>query len=854
MSDPTQDNPAPGSAFPATPPPLRPGDKVDPYTIKEQIGSGGSSVVFKAVDELLGKQVAIKQFLLTGRDNEPGLREKILTEARLHQTAAAADPERLVQVVDVVDGPHGLLLISEYISGPSLEQILAQNTVPMDVKQALGIIAATAMALDTIHEQGIVHLDLKPANILMPRAGGLKISDFGLATEINQQATPISGTVRYMAPELVQGGKVDGRADIYALGIMAYEMLAGREKFDEAFKLVLRDQRNQAIRWVKWHTNPKAQAPSLNELAPEVSPRLAEFVAKMMHKDINQRVDSAKDVLKAIKKHFAGKDVAAADTQARGSDKVADSSASPGDTSVLPSKSHGRLYAVIAAAVLVLATGIVGFYLFNQSRAERLAAIEKASTTMELAKEDYREGAYESALAKFEQVSQVPLAKDAFGRHARAGMFLAQGQLDVTAGHFEEAIRAFENAAGLGDEYNDKAQPLIDDARQASAFAETSTRIEDMIANQQFGEARKELQTWRDLAATEREQQTLRSLGAKLEDQQSRWRVKDLIREANDLTSRGQRNEAIEVLKTGPQKVAITDLLAQLEAQARSDEAVTLAEAALGRGATQEAIQYFEKALEAVPDNKLKERLTDLHSAWHLEEGLRMLAAGNTVGADQHLTESLGYRPDNQRAREALAQIESTGRRLAFIEAGDTAFARRDYDTAIKQYQNALDLGVDGPLSDKMATVRVQVLLAQSRAALAAGRIDEASEHVNQAQQLAADNPDVAAVVHEVQVRGEYVRHLKAGDEARARSSFGEAKRHYLQAKEAMDTPQVRARLDETEYDHILALAREFIAAEEYLSASAQLQIAASIRMTDEVQALRDEIEAKSPGEASPTP
>lgn len=854
MPDPTQDTPDSGSPFPATPPPLRPGDKVDPYTIISQIGSGGSSVVFKAVDDLLGKKVAIKQFLLTGQENQPGLRESIQTEARLHQKAAAADPDRLVQVVDVVDGPHGLLLISEYISGPSLEQILAQNTAPMDTKQALGIIAATAMALDTIHEQGIVHLDLKPANILMPRAGGLKISDFGLATEINQQATPISGTVRYMAPESVEEGKVDGRADIYALGMMAYEMLAGREKFDQAFKLVLRDQRNQAIRWVKWHTNQKAQAPSLKELVPEVSPRLADLIAKMMHKDPLQRVGSAKDVLNAIKKNFAGKDLSSSDKHTADSDTVAQSTTSPGDTTLLPTKSHGRLYAIVAAVVLVLAVGSVGYYLYNQSRSETLAAIEKARTTLELAKEDYREGAYDSALNKFQQVSQIPQAEDAFGRHARAGALLAQGQVDVKAGRFDEAIRSFEDAAALGDEYQDKAQPLIDDARQAGAFADTSTRIDDMIAKQQFGEARKELQAWRDLAATEQEQQTLRSLGAKLEDQQSRWRVKDLIRQANELTRQGKRNEAIELLNTGPQKLAITDLLEQLQAQARSDEAVTLAEAALDRGDTQEAIQYFEKASEAVDNEALKERLTDLRSEWLLEEGLRMLAAGNTVGADQLLTESLGYRPDNQRAREALSQIASSERRFAFIEAGDTAFARHDYDTAIKQYQNALDLGVDGPLSDKMATVRVQVLLAQSRASLAAGRIDEASERVNQAQQLAPESPDVAAVFHEVQVKGEYVRHLKAGDEARARSSFGDAKRHYLQAKDAMDTPQVRARLDETEYDHILALAREFIAAKEYRSALAQLQIAAGIRMTDEIQTLRNRIAEESPTDAPPSP
>ncbi len=837
-----------------TPLPLRPGDKVEPYTITSQIGSGGSSVVFKATDPVLGTKVAIKQFLLSGEVDEPGLREKIRTEARLHQKAAARDPDRLVQVVDVVDGPHGLLLISEYISGPSLEQILAQNTESMGVKQALGIIAAAAMALDTIHGQGIVHLDLKPANILMPRAGGLKVSDFGLAAESNKQAAPTAGTVRYMAPELLQNEKVDGRADIYSLGMMAYEMLAGRAKFDQAFKLVLRDQRNQAVRWIKWHTNRRAEAPRLSELVPAVKPQLADLVAAMMHKDPAQRVGSAKDLLKAIKRHFAGKDAAPEKSGTGTHASLPAQSTTPGDTDTLPTRSRTRLYTIIAAAACVLIATSAGLFVLNKNRTARQDALTQARTTMDLGKEAYREGRYEEAMMKFQRVSQIKQAQDAFGRHAQAGALLAKGQLDAEAGRFDQAILAFSKAGEFGDEYHDKAQPLIDDTRQAKAFSETTTQIDTLIGNHQFGEARKALQAWRDLAATEQEQQTLRALGAKLEDQLSRWRVKELVRQANELTRLGKRSEAIERLKTGPQKLEVSDLLDRLEAEAESDQAVILAEAALDRGDTEEAIHQFEQALEARPDDKLNDRLTDLRSDWLLEEGLRMLAHGNTVGADQLLTESLGYRPDNQRARDALAQIASSGRRLAFIEAGDAAAERRDYDTAIKQYENALELGVDGPLSEKMAGVRVQLLLVQSRAALADGQIDVATEKVNQAQQLDSASPDVAAVLHEVQVRGEYVRHLRAGDEARHRSAFGEAKRHYLRAKEAIDTPQVRARLDETEYDHILAQARDFLAAKEYPSAKAQLQIAAGIRMTDEVQALLDQVSAEEPSTNEPSP
>lgn len=828
---------------------LRPGDHVDPYTIGRQIGSGGSSVVYKATDELLGTHVAIKQFLLTGVDDEAQLRAKIMTEAKLHQKAAKADPDRLVQVVDVVDTPKGLLLISEYISGPSLEQILAQNTDPMSLKQALGIVAAAALALDAIHAQGIVHLDLKPANILMPRAGGLKISDFGLASKINDQSPPTAGTVRYMAPELLNNKKVDGRADLYALGMMAYEMLAGREKFDQAFKLILRDQRNQAVRWVKWHTNPRTKAPPLIELVPDIPQQVSDLVARLMEKDPALRVGAAKDLLKAIKRHFAGKDIGPALNDVGPIDEFDSDSTTPGDTAALPKRANFLKYGIIAAAVIVLISAGVGLFFLNQSRVQRQQVLDKARETMNQAKQAYQDGRYDAALAEFDRVAQNEAVRETFGRHAQAGALLSQGRLDAVALRYDEAIRAFNKAAELGDEYREKAKQLADETRQAQAFAQTVAGIETHIDNRAFGEARKELDKWRDLAATEQEQQTLRALGTRLEDQLARWRVQELIREANDLTRSGQRDEAIELLKTGPQKMEVTDLLAHLQAQATADMAVTLAEAALDRNDPEQAIQQFELALKATPNNVvLKNRLTEVRSDWLVEEGMRMLAQGNTIGADQMLTEALGYQPDNQRARDGLAQIASSGRREAFIEAGDTAAANGDYDTALRQYENALQLGVDDPLGDKMTTMRVQVLLKQSRASLENGQIDQAGDLVTQAHQLAPEDPDVAAVRQEVEVRGEYVRHLNAGNEARARSAFGEAKRHYLRAREAMETPQIRALLDETEFDHLLAQARDYIAAKQYASARAQLQIAAGIRMTDEIRALLEQVRNEDPG------
>lgn len=841
MSDPDTTRPQPAS------PPLKRGDKVEQYTIRKQVGSGGSSVVFKAKDDLLGHYVAVKQVLMPGGEGDKKLRKKIRTEAKHHKTATKADPKRLVQLLDVVDGPHGLLLISEFIDGPSLEQILAQNPLPMDPKQAMGIIAAAAMALEAIHRQGVVHLDLKPANILMPRTGGLKISDFGLAAGVDDRATANAGTARYMAPELLRGEKVDGRTDLYALGMMTYEMIAGREKFDQAFRPVLRDQHNQAARWMKWHTNKRAKPPALGELVPGVPPQLVELVGQMMEKDPDKRIGSAEQLLKAIRYQVAGKDLPTDIDPAQQFDDAPSSQTSPGDTAALPPRKRAARYWIAGATVCVLLCALGGLLLIGQGRGARRAQVQQAHQTMTEAGQAYREGSYTEALLRFQKVIDRWPARSEIGRHARAGALLAQGRIDADADRYDQALSAFQQASAMGEVYEDKARPLIDDTRQAKAFDQTVKQIESMIEAHAFGEARKKLDGWRDLTTTETERQALRAVGARLEDQQSRWRVRELIEQANALNQQGKRGEAIELLKDSPKRLGVIELLEQLEADAVYDQAVALAEDAEARGDLEEAIHQYQLARDARSGEAFKDKLIDLQSRWLVEEGLRLLALGDTVGADQKLTEALGFSPDNQRAREALAGIASSSRRSAFISAGDTAMAKRNFDTALRQYKNALALGVDDGLTVKMTEARVQNLLTQSRAALLSGRVDEAIDLVGQASQLASDSPDVAAALHEVEVRGAYLRHLSAGDQALGRSAFGQAKRHYRHAKEAMDTPQIRARLDEAEYDHILAQARDFIAAEEYPSAKAQLQIAAGIRMTDEIRLLLDEVSAKDP-------
>ena len=141
-----------------------------------------------------------------------------------------------------------------------------------------------------------------------------------------QQHALSLGSVRYMAPELFRDEPVDGRADIYALGMIAYEMLAGRNAFEDAFKIVLRDQRNQPLRWMKWHTNLRAKAPPLTQLNPKASPALSDLVARMIEKDPSSRIASAHELLRAIRRHFA----TAGDAPAPGSEENLSEPGRPG--------------------------------------------------------------------------------------------------------------------------------------------------------------------------------------------------------------------------------------------------------------------------------------------------------------------------------------------------------------------------------------------------------------------------------------------------------------------------------------------------------------------------------------------
>jgi serine/threonine protein kinase len=204
------------------------GQTLDRYEIIELIGEGGMATVYRARQPRLQRDVAVK-VMQPALAADPTFRQRFEREA---QTAANLRHPNILTVHDYGESDGGqLYLVVEYMRGGALRDALERG---MALEKAVEIAAQIAEALDYAHGQGVVHRDVKPNNILLTRDERPLLADFGLVKPIQGDrrltATGVMlGTPDYMAPEQVQGEEVDGRADVYALGVMLYEMLTGQQ-------------------------------------------------------------------------------------------------------------------------------------------------------------------------------------------------------------------------------------------------------------------------------------------------------------------------------------------------------------------------------------------------------------------------------------------------------------------------------------------------------------------------------------------------------------------------------------------------------------------------------------------------
>ncbi len=843
-----------GNSNPASLAGINLGDKIDKFEIVDQIGAGGTSIVWKGHDRLLNRFVAIKQLapeMLAGADDD--YRERFRQEAALQKKITDGQPA-LVQVYEFVEDDRGLFIVMEYVDGVSLDALLSKSGKPLDVPTALGIVGAAAMALEVLHQANIVHRDLKPSNILLPKAGGLKLCDFGLATLVGDQDALSIGTVRYMAPELSRSEPAAPRSDIYSLGIIAYEMLAGRSKFEDAFKIVMRDQRNQALRWMKWHTNIRAKAPALPKLNPQVNETLGELVARMMEKDPALRIGSCSDLLGAIRRHFApGQETASA---AEGAPVVAGAAeiaaaagavASANPTAALPTPS--RLPLILGAILGVQLLIGLGFYMVSQNRQQ--AAVERvraaAQSTFMDARQRYDDGHFGTAKDKFDALALEWPKDPVLGVGSEAFAQLCQARLDLEAQRFDAALAGLlqvrERSVLKGD-YQRDVQRLIDETTKASAFAREVQTIQQFMTEGRFDLARQRLNEQRRLALRPAEEKQLADLAAQIEDQVRKQRIDNILAEANRRVDSNELESAISYLeeaRADHPNHKLDTLLEDLKrnrsyAQARSDAArFTTA------GQLEDAIRALQRAQKIKKDDAVATQINELRSRLAYQQARAAQDAGDLTRATQLYTQALGF-ADNPAAREALAKLETAGQKAAFLRAGDDAFAAGDYSSAVKQYQNALKLGPDADIRTKLVASQVRQQVMQGRSLMEQGKLEEAAQVFAEVSQTAPDDAELRTATAALTRQRDYLKALKEGDAAREQSKFGEAKRLYMQARQVMTTPEIEQRITDTEYEHFVAQGRGYMGVKRWTEARAALRSAMSVRPTDEVRQLLEEV------------
>src|SRR6476620_182197 len=210
---------------------LHPGDQLDHYRIEGVVARSGMASIFRATDMRTGRQVAIKV-------PHPEVEADVVLFDRFKREAEIGEKLDHPGVMKVYSDPDrsGIYMVMEWVDGRLLRQVMGeQKTVPVD--RAIHIATNISDALDYIHRNGVVHRDLKPENIMLDSEDQIKLIDFGIAGKLGARRltfaklSQVLGTPDYISPEQVKGKRGDGRSDIYALGVMLYEMLTGKTPF-----------------------------------------------------------------------------------------------------------------------------------------------------------------------------------------------------------------------------------------------------------------------------------------------------------------------------------------------------------------------------------------------------------------------------------------------------------------------------------------------------------------------------------------------------------------------------------------------------------------------------------------------
>ena len=261
----------------------------DRFQLLKKCGTGGTGEVYEALDLRLKRKVALKRVRRDSKGNRQEKAQRLLKEA---EYLALVQHPNVVTVHDVIEAEDCVSLILELVEGTPFQDLhrkrpIAENDLFLYLRQLVA-------ALERAHEVGVVHRDVNPRNVLVSPEGVLKLTDFGLATSVDDPEPRAGGSIGYMAPEAFRrGARVGFGVDIYGLGMLAYRAVLGTPGFQRLYGTV------EPVEWARWLLS-RERFKTLADLGAPVSPALSALVEKMIEKDPAQRYQKITEVKKDL--------------------------------------------------------------------------------------------------------------------------------------------------------------------------------------------------------------------------------------------------------------------------------------------------------------------------------------------------------------------------------------------------------------------------------------------------------------------------------------------------------------------------------------------------------------------------
>lgn len=770
---------------------LKPGDNIGKYEVREQLGAGGQSIVYKCYDDMLDRFVAVKQIAqhLAG---DPAYIEQFRQNIR-RIAKIGEQTESIVTIHEVLEDPRGLFYVMEFVDGHTLETLLADTPDPWDPKTVLLVLFRLTSALHELHEAGIVHRDLKPGNVILTETLRPKIVDFGVAAAAGGDISMPLATTKYLAPEVYEDKKVDVRADIYSLGFMAYELLLGRAKFEEIFEDIVRDRHSQALRWMKWHGNRAVTAPAAHEVNPDVPKPLSVIVGQMIEKDPAHRFADTEQLARAIKSHFStsaksGHDADGSRNAMDGGDlaipgregeakkpsarKTAKAQPDPTPTAPLPREPLSRkarigLIAAGLAVVLGLISGLVLYGLQQRAQAERER--NTAEGLYDTAGQAYAAGDFEKASEVFRRL-QEEFGGTELSRKARPLLLMTQVQ---------QAIR---------DHNWTEAQSLENQAESALEELQVSTGSEAMTE-------------W-----------TRKRLGNLEELREARYSAQvcwEAMQQARRDIARAQRvDEFDSIQRELEQRVGADDVNLTPDQEEQVSEVIDEIQRAQFRFRIAGYLQTGDLERRQEDFDRAEAAYTEALNLFATDDGAQRLAPSDRRELKAEVEQRLAGLADARQEAKLNAAIRTAR------EAGDIEALRVALEEAVKYSGWSEPQRAD--FQQQLASLESQVRIAQAKQSIEQGKPAEAVRVLEDLLESVPDHAEAQALLETARDAEQRLRLINRGQVALSEEAYDEALDLFLEAAEIGMDEDLQKSIAEAKYRGALARGDRLLEAKQY--------------------------------------